>query len=147
MAIFALAQRTTVTTNAAAAWELRAAAGNRPKVLEIGITLAAATASVYGLGRPQAIGITPTTPKTLQDEGDGAGATALTQTAVAWATGPTVPSEFLRRVSLKAELGAGVIWTWPRGLAIPVSASVGSIVLWNLQANSAATEIWVVVDE
>jgi len=147
MAVFSIAQRTTVTTIAAAAWELRSSASNRPKVMELGICLAAATASVYGVGRPAAIGITPTAPLTVQDEGDGAAAVGTTQCAVAWGTGPTVPADFLRRASLKAELGACIIWTFPRGLSIPVSASVGSIVVWNITTNSAATDIWAVVEE
>ena len=144
MAVYSIAQRTTVTTISAAAWEVRSAATNKPKVMELGIMLAAATASVYGVGRPAAIGITPTTPLTVLDEQDGNGPTGLTTSAVAWGTGPTVPTNFNRRVSLPATLGAGVILTFPRGLGIPVS---GSIVVWNITTNSAATDLWCVVDE
>lgn len=144
MALYSISQRTTVTTIAAAAWELRSTATNKPKVMEIGITLAAATASVYGIGRPAAIGVTPTTPLTALDEGDGNGPVGLTTCAVAWGTGPTVPANFLRRVSLPATLGAGVILTFPRGLGLPIS---GSIVAWNITTNSAATDFWAVVDE
>jgi len=144
MAIFSIPQRTTVAANAAAAWEIRSAATNKPKIMELGISLSAATASIYGLGRPAAIGVNPTTPLTVLDESDGNGPTGNTQTAVAWAAGPTAPTNFLRRVALPATLGAGVILTFPRGLSLPIS---GSVVLWNLQANSASTELWVVVDE
>ena len=63
MAIYSLSQRTTVTTNAAAAWEMRSTSANKPKLMELAINLAAATASVYGVGRPAAIGITPTNPQ------------------------------------------------------------------------------------
>lgn len=144
MAVYAIAQRTTVTTIAAAAWEIRAAAANKPKLMEMGIMLVAATASVYGIGRPQAIGLSPTTPLTVVDEQDGNGPVGLTTCAVAWGTGPTVPLNFLRRVSLPGSIGAGIILTFPRGLGIPAA---GSIVLWNITANSANTDLWAVVDE
>lgn len=152
MAIYSLSQRTTNTTIANPCWEIRSAAGNKPKVLEIGISINAATASVYGLGRPAAIGVTPTSPQTFVDESDGgSGATAAptgnTTAAVAWGTPPTVPANFLRRVSTPATIGAGVIWTFPRGLGIPnQSGTVGSLVIWNITATSAA-DVWAVVDE
>lgn len=144
MAIYSIAQRTTVTTIAAAAWELRSTSTNKPKVMEIGISLGAATASIYGVGRPAVIGTTPTAPLTALDEGDGNGPAGLTTCAVAWGVVPTVPVNFFRRVSLPATIGAGVIMTFPRGLGLPVS---GSIVLWNITANSGVTDVWAVVDE
>lgn len=144
MALYSVAQRTTVTTIAAAAWEIRAASANKPKIMEVGLMLAAATASVYGFGRPAAAGITPTTPLTVVDEQDGNGPTGNTTTAVAWGTGPTVPTNHNRRISLPATIGAGAILTFPRGFGLPAS---GSAVIWNITANSAATDLWVVVDE
>jgi hypothetical protein len=144
MAIYSISQRSTVTTTAAAAWELRSTSANKPKVMELGISLGAATASVYGIGRPAAIGVTPTSPVTALDESDGNGPTGLTTCAVAWGTGPTVPANFFRRVSLPATIGAGVILTFPRGLGLPVS---GSIVMWNITTNSAVVDFWACVDE
>jgi hypothetical protein len=74
MAIYSLALNTTVTTTGAAAWDVKAAATNRPAVMEVSIQLGAATASTYGLGRA---GNTPTqTSPTLvqaEDPGDPAG--------------------------------------------------------------------------
>jgi hypothetical protein len=63
---------------------------------------------------------------------------------VAWSVAPTVPAQFFRRVSLPATAGAGVIWTFPRGLIL---AAAGTMLLWNLATNSASTNAWVVVDE
>lgn len=133
MAIYSLANLTTGTGSGAAALELRSASTDRPSLTEIGAFLNAATASVYGIGRPAAIGITPTTPITWLAE-DPAEPAGTAQTALAWGTGPTVPANFFRRVNLPATIGAGFILTFPRGLAIAVSSS---IVLWNLQANGA----------
>jgi hypothetical protein len=144
MAIYSIAQRTTVTTIAAACWEVRSTSTNKPKIMEMGISLGAATASIYGIGRPAAIGVTPTTPLTALDEQDGNGPTGLTTCAVAWGTGPTVPANFFRRVSLPGTIGAGVILTFPRGLGLPIS---GSVVVWNITANSAVTDLWAVIDE
>jgi hypothetical protein len=110
--------------------------------MEIGLFLAAATASTFGLGRPQAIGVTPTSPVTVlqEDPGDPAG---TVQTALAWGTAPTVPLQFFRRISLPATIGTGVIWTFPRGLVIPISSS---LVVWNITATGVA-DIYVVIDE
>jgi hypothetical protein len=130
-----LGVRTVSGTDAAAAWEIRAAATpGRLKLMELGFFLAAATASVFGLGRPAAIGDTPTTPVDfLQEDPANVLAANVALSALAWGTGPTVPVPFLRRIALPAVVGTGVIWTFPEGLVIPVS---DSIVLWNLGTNS-----------
>jgi hypothetical protein len=130
MAVYSLANRTSNVTIANANLEVRSSATNRPRVMESGIFMAAATASVVGLGRPQAIGVTPTSPVNVLSE-DPADPTGQTVTALAWGTGPTVPLQFFRRANLPATIGAGVIFTFPRGLAIAVS---NSIVQWNISA-------------
>jgi len=142
MSMYSVSRRTTATGSAAPCLEIRSAATDRPRIKEIGVTINAATASVFGLGRPQAIGITPTSPVTVLAE-EVADPVGTAQLALAWATPPTVPVNFFRRVSLEARIGAGVIWTFPRGLVIPISSS---IVLWNITTVSAA-DVWVVVDE
>jgi hypothetical protein len=103
----------------------------------------AATASFYALGRPAAIGVTPTSPVTVLAE-DPAEAAGTLNTAVAWGTGPTVPANFFRAILLPATIGTGVIWTFPRGLVIAISSS---LVLWNLAASSAVLDTVVVGDE
>jgi hypothetical protein len=142
MAIYSLSLNTTVTTTGAAAMDLKAASTNTPKVMEVGISLGAATASTYGLGRA---GNTPTqtAPVLVQAEnpGDAAGVSGC---AVAWSVAPTVPAQFFRRIGLPATIGAGVIWTFPRGLGLAASAS---LLIWNLATNSANTNVWWVVDE
>lgn len=142
MAIYSLALNTTVTTTGAAAWDVKAASTNRPAVMEVSVSLGAATASTYGLGRA---GNTPTqtSPVLVQaeDPGDPAG---ISGCAVAWSVAPTVPAQFLRRISLPATIGSGILWTFPRGLILATSAS---LLVWNLATNSANTNIHVVVDE
>jgi len=133
MAVYSLANLTTATGAAAATLELRTASTDRGKVLEVGWFLNAATASTHGIGRPAAIGVTPTSPITWLAE-DPAEPAGTLQTALAWGTGPTVPANFFRRVALPAVIGAGVILTFPLPLVIAISSS---IVIWNIAASSA----------
>jgi hypothetical protein len=142
MAVFSLANRTSAAGSGVASLEIRAGASNRPRLLELGIMLNAATQSPIGLGRPQAIGITPTSPVTVLAE-DPAESAGLTQTALAWGTGPTVPLNFFRRVNIAAAIGAGLILTFPRGLVI---AAGNSLVNWNIAAVSVY-DCSIVVDE
>jgi len=139
-----LGVRTSAGTTGAAAWEIRAAATpGRARLLELGFFLAAATASQYGLGRPQAIGDTPTSPVDfLPEDPNDVITAALIQSALAWGTGPTVPLAYLRRIYLPATIGTGVIWTFPTGIVIPVS---GSLVLWNIGTNGVV-DAYAVVD-
>lgn len=143
MAIYSLSQRTSNITIANAAWSIISAATNKPKIMELGVSQNTGTATSWGLGRPAAAGVTPTTPVTFLDESDGGGAAAVTTACLAWTTQPTAPTNFLRRFSTSATVGAGIIWTFPRGLGMPVSSN---IVLWNITA-SVASDVWAVIDE
>ena len=143
MAIYSISQRTSSGTAATAAWEIISTSAQvRPAILELGLTQNAATAGVFGLGRPQAKGVTPTTPQTslAEDYNEVAGNTTV---AVAWGTGPTVPLNFFRRISCPATIGAGVIWTFPRGLIIQ---SNFSIVLWVI-ATAPVVDVYAVTNE
>lgn len=142
MAIYSVANRTTSGTSATAALEARSTSTDRPKLMEMGIFLAAGTASQYGLGRPQAIGVTPTSPVTVQAEDPGDPAGTVT-TALAWGTGPTVPLQFFRRWSSSSNVGNGIYWVFPRGLGIPISFS---LVLWNIGTNGVV-DCHIVIDE
>ena len=142
MAIYSLANLTTAGTTGAAALELRTAASDRAALMEMAATLNAATASTYSIGRPAAIGVTPTSPITVLAEDSGSPA-GTAQTALAWGTGPTAPTNFFRRWNLPATIGAGFSFVFPRGLIIAVSSS---IVLWN-SATNGVVNCHVVVDE
>lgn len=144
MARYTHGWRSSNVTTALANFEVRSGSAKRLKVWEIGIFLAAATASTFGLGRPAAIGVTPTSPVTIVPEDPGEPA-ASAQTALAWATGPTAPTSsiYLRRIQLPATIGAGVIWTWANGLLVPVSSS---LVIFNLSA-TGVYDGYIVLDE
>jgi hypothetical protein len=132
-----LAVRTSNVTTGNCCWEIRTGATpGRARLLELGIFLAAATASTFALGYPAAIGITPTTPVDfLAEDPNNVIDAGVVQSSLAWGTGPTIPAAYLRRISLPATVGTGVIWTFPNGIVIPVSSS---IILWNLSATGVS---------
>ena len=142
MAIYSLAQRTTTfTTTTSACIEWRTPATVRPKVLEISLIQATGTACSYGLGRPQAIGITPVNVLFQADDpGDPA---SVMNGSLSWATSPTVPLIYHRRWNSAATVGVGIVWTFPRGLVIPISSS---LVIWNI-TTTVACDVNCVIDE
>lgn len=143
MAIYSLAQRTTVTTIAAASWAALSPATNEAAVMEWGYFNGAATACVVGLGRTANIPtLTGGVAFLAEDEGRPTG---LTQSAVAFGTAPTVPAQFFRRFSLAALIGAAVVYTFPRGIVLPAGGQ--AICAWNITATSAVVDVHCVVDE
>jgi hypothetical protein len=142
MAIFSLANRTTNTTTANATIELIAGASARFRLIETGIFMGAATASIFLFGRPAAIGITPTSPISLLPE-DPADSTPGCKTALAWGTSPTAPTASMRRVNLPGTIGAGLILTFPRGITV---AANGTLVYHNSGA-TGVSDIYFVADE
>jgi len=142
MAIYSIARRTTNVTSGQSAHTIYTAASDRGAILEAGVFMAAATASTYSLGRPAAAGITPTSPVLLLAEDPGNPAATI-NSALAWGTSPTSPTTDLRRISLPATIGTGVIWTFPRGMIIAISSN---FVLQNLATNGVV-DSYFVVDE
>ncbi len=143
MAIFSLSQQTTVATTAAPAWGFLAQADENPIIYELHLDLGAATASTYGFGRAAAAG-TQTSGVAVLPHGPSNVMTGKSTCAVAWSAAPTIPANFLRRKSLPATIGAGVIWTFPGGISV---AAAGEMVVWNLATNSAALNVTVVSEE
>lgn len=143
MALFSVAVRTSSGTTTTAAAEFIGGANNAFRLLELGLTINAATTSVFGYGVPAAKGITPGTTSTVQAEDGGNTTAGATTVALTWGTGPTAPTNFLRRVSLPATIGAGIVWTFPRGRTVLKTVTD---VLWNITTDSVA-DVWFVVDE
>jgi len=143
MAIYSLAQRTTVTTIGAASHASLSPATNEAAIMEYGFFNGAATANVVGLGRSANVP-TLSAPITFlpEDEGRPAG---LTTAGVAFSVAPTVPTQFFRRFSTAALVGAAVVFTFPRGVVL--AGAGAAFVTWNITANSAVVDIHTVVDE
>lgn len=130
---FQVGVRTTSGTTGEAALEIIAGASKGFRLLGvIGISMAAATASTFGFGRPAAKGVTPTTPANVPTV-DGGRVPSVTTTALAWGTSPTAPSPFMYRATLPATVGAFRDWVLPQsGIWCPAG---GTLVLWNLASN------------
>jgi hypothetical protein len=134
-----IGRRTTDGSSGAAALEFIAGAKGC-FVRQIVISLAAATASTFGIGRPAALGITPTSPVTsLAELGDGV---VTCKSAVAWGTGPTVPANFFRRVGFPATINS----YQPFDFGSLYLAPNQSIVVWNLAANGVC-DVTIIADE
>ena len=142
MAIYSQGLRTTNVTIANASVDLKAPSTIRPKVLEVSLIQVTGTASSYGLGRPAANGVTLATTTLFQadDPGDPA---ALTSLNLTWATSPTAPTIYHRRWNSAATIGVGMVWTFPRGLMMAVSAE---LVLFNI-TGTVALDVNFVIDE
>jgi len=143
MAIYTLSTNTTVTTTGAACWGFLAQSDENPVIYEIHLDNGAATASSYGLGRAAAAG-TQSSAVAVIPNSPANSLTGKSTVAVSWSVAPTVPTAYLRRKSLAATIGEGVIWVFPKGLAVAAS---GEMVIWNLATNSASLNVTVVSEE
>jgi hypothetical protein len=133
MAAYELGFLTTTVASGSNGFEFRAGA-DPAYIYEIGLSLAAATATTVGLGRPaNTVGVGGTLTVGQGNVSDDAASTAGVVLS-GWTTVPTVPAQFLRRFAAPAAVGNGWIWQWPQGLRVKQATSV---VLWNLAANSA----------
>jgi hypothetical protein len=134
MARYDLGFRTLDGTVAFPAAEIRSTSSDKPRILEIGMFQVAAAASALniGIGVPAALGVGPISPTKMLPE-EVADPAAAVLIATQWATKPTIPNAFYRRVGAATGIGNGLIVAFPRGLSIAVSSSV---VLWNILANS-----------
>lgn len=134
MARYAAGFTTTATAAAAAIADLRSGSGERLYVREIGLFLAAATASSVGLYRPSTLGTASTT--VAGQPVDPADAAATGSIGTAWSVAPAVSTNVpIRKAALPAAIGNGIIWTFPdrNGLVVPVSSS---LLLWNWGAGA-----------
>jgi len=128
MSIYRLAQTSTSTTsgNAAADVATPTASGVKPRLMEYGLFLGAATASTFSLRRTSALG-TRTTPTALVPEDPDditLTGTTLVDQAVAFSAEPTEVTAKLASIGLPATIGTGVIWTFPRGIKIAAQLSL-----------------------
>jgi hypothetical protein len=145
MAIYSISRTATVVTNGSAAADVATSTGVRPRIMEIGIFLGAATASTYALNRTTALG-TRTSPVALLPEEPGDPALTgitLVDSAIAHSAQPTFAATDFRTIALPATIGTGMVWTFPKGYVIAVSLSVAIV---NRATNSASSPYHIVCD-
>ena len=140
MSLASLALRTSNVTINNANCELRTTAGVKARVLEFSLIQLTGTASSYGFGRPAAQGITPGTTSTFQRDEPNDPA-CVTTISLTWGTSPTAPTNYHRRTNTAATVGVGIVWSFPRGLIVPVSAS---LVCFNVTASVALDVNWAI---
>lgn len=140
MALASIALRTSNVTISNANNELRTTAGVACRVLEHSMIQVTGTAGSYGLGRPAAQGVTPGTTSTFQRD-DSSLPACVTTVSLTWGTSPTAPTNYHRRTNTAATIGVGIVWTFPAGLLVPVSAS---LVNFNVTAAVALDVNWAI---
>lgn len=142
MSLASCAIRTSNLTISQASAEIRTTASVKARLLEMGLMQATGTAQSLGLGRPAAIGVTPGTTYTFQRD-DIADPACVTTVSATWATSPTAPTTYHRRWNSAATIGVGIVWTFPRGVILPVSSS---LVLFNI-TTAVAVDLNMAIDE
>lgn len=142
MSLASVAIRTSNLTITQGSAEMRTTAAVKARLLELSLVQATATAQSIGLGRPAAIGVTPGTTSTFQRD-DSADPACVTTIAATWGTSPTAPTTYHRRWNSAATIGVGIVWTFPRGIIIPVSSS---LVVFNITA-AVAMDLSACIDE
>ena len=140
MTIQSQAVRTSGTTIANANVGIYTAATVRAALLEYSMVQVTGTASSYGMGRPATAGTS--SGNVLFQTDDPADAASVTNATVTWSAQPTAPTVYHRRWNSAATVGVGVVWTFPRGLVIPVSSA---LVGWNITA-TVALDVNMVLD-
>lgn len=130
---------------------IRAPAAAVGRLLELGVTLTAATATRLGLIRAATVSTTPGTTKVGRNTVFGAPDSA-TLLVSSWAAAPTLPGTpvYHRRISLPAAIGAGFVWSWPadRPLHIGDGTAIRELVLANLVAAAPSLfEYWAVWED
>lgn len=124
--------------------DIRSNSGDRVRVLEIGIFNTAATTCIVSMERQTTLGTTSTT--VVPQAGEPGDAAATTLIGTAWSVAPASTAVPMRRITLSAAIGAGVIWTFGMGdMVIPVSSS---IILMNRAGTTAGIMTgYIVLDE
>lgn len=128
--------KTATATTSVPITTLLTASGSRAVVREVGIFMANAVACTVGLGKPAANGSGAATG-TLGQAEDWADVASLTTLVTTFATTqPTAPTNFFRRATLPAVIGAGIIWSWEPGeFIVPVSSN---FCLWQVSSVTSA---------
>ena len=140
MSLASLSLRTSNTTINAAAAQLLCTGGVKCRILEHSLIQVTGTASSYGIGRPAAAAVTPGTISTFQRD-DSNDPACVTTVSLTYGTSPTNPTNFHRRWNSAATVGVGIVWTFPRGVVVPVS---GAFTIANITVSVALDVNWAI---
>ncbi len=128
MAIYSLGFASVAAAAGAPYATLHTGANYRAQILELAVFCNAATASSIGLIRPSNSPVATTSVLGLAENTADPASTVNIDTA--WSTVPTIGTSFLRKITLPATIGAGMLFQFPadKPLIVPVSSF---LVLWN----------------
>lgn len=125
---------------------IRAPATEIGRLLELGVTLTGNTATRLGLARATTVSVTPGTTKPGRNTIKGAPDSGVLLVS-SWGTVPVISVNYLRRCSLSAVIGAGVVWRWSESAPLHVGdgIAISELVLANLVAVAPSVfEYWAV---
>jgi len=128
-------------------FEVRSSATDYTLITELGISVYLPnTVSAYGLGVPQAAGISPKTSLAFTPNDPNSNPTSLS-IATDWAAPPTSPTTFVRRgTPQKSSSMAGntMVFKFPRGLGLSPGSS---LVLWpTAWVQNQLYDVWIEAD-
>lgn len=142
MALYGAAAATPAPALSAPYAVIRAGAGARIRLKQVGFFLNAATSSTIGLYRASNTPV-PTTSAlgAPYDTGDSAGTGAVD---TVWSTAPTVSGTPFRRILLPATVAAGVIWQFDDLVIGP--NGTGALVVWNFNGAAGGSVLQMYAD-
>lgn len=124
--------------------------GKDLRVWEIWVTAETAVAGVVGLVRSSNAGTTPGVDQVAVAEDWSNTRTVASHIYTTYATEPTQAAVYLRRASLAAQVGAGIVWTFPEGIVVPSaadSATANGLLLRQLSTAAVTYSVHVVFEE
>lgn len=143
MARYEIGVSKTTTAAAGLLCQLRTGAARDVRVFELGIFASTAVSGEVALIRPSAVGATFTSSG-VGASLDGASSAGVSVVDTAATTAPTIGTNYMRRIVLPGSIGAGVIWTFPTGINVPVSSSLA---IWQLTALAVTYDVYFDYDE
>jgi hypothetical protein len=140
------------TTGAAAGpiCDIRTASAKDVRVWEIWVTAETAVAGIVGLVRSTNAGTTPGGDQVAVAEDYSNTRAVASHVYTTYATEPTQASVYLRRASLAASVGSGVVWTFPEGIVVPTStdsATANGLMVRQLSTAAVTYSVHVVFEE
>lgn len=123
--------------------DIRTTAAGDVRVLEIGVFAETAVAGTIGLVRATNAGTTPGGAVVPAAEDTSLAALTMADIKTTYATEPTQAAVYFRRAQLPATIGGGIVWSFPRGIVIPISSG---LLIRQLSAAIVTYGIYVVLD-
>jgi hypothetical protein len=131
MATYAIAFQSAAALTGAPYAAFRAPTRNS-KIREIGLSCNAATASNISLFRNTNASYAASTSTSVGQQLNPADAAGTSLVDTAWSAAPTITAASrIRRFTLPATIGAGLVWVFQAGLWVRNGTATDDLVIWN----------------